>query len=304
MPDREAKKVDVKKTCFVVGPIGGDGTDTRDHADFLLEMIIKPTFDEHFSDFNVVRSDTISEPGMIDSQMINHLLDAELVIADMSERNPNAFYEMGIRHMTNLPIVHMFAVGTEIPFDVKPYRAIDFSIRNPASIFAAQRRLKEAVAATQNSDYAVVNPVTRARGVLNFHVESTPAMDLMKEELEELKRTMRTLVPHLAPPVYWDATHSSQVEDMAARVDAALHRVLRPTQIEFKVIDGLGRRVALNTALEIWAGMGGIAQPRYRLAEHSVFLTFDSTIPIDIIREFIDKLAKLPGISDIRLRST
>jgi hypothetical protein len=59
---------------------------------------------------------------MIDSQIITSLLDAELVIADLSFLNPNAFYEIGIRHMVQKPIIHMFIEGTDLPFDVKPFR--------------------------------------------------------------------------------------------------------------------------------------------------------------------------------------
>jgi hypothetical protein len=36
-----------KKFCFVVGPVGDDGSDTRNRADLLLEFIIKPVM-EHF----------------------------------------------------------------------------------------------------------------------------------------------------------------------------------------------------------------------------------------------------------------
>jgi hypothetical protein len=36
---------------------------------------------------------------MIDSQVITKVLDADLVIADLTLKNPNAFYELGLRHM-------------------------------------------------------------------------------------------------------------------------------------------------------------------------------------------------------------
>jgi hypothetical protein len=86
-----------RKTCFVVGPIGDAGSAVRGHADWLLDEIIAPVFSEHFNEFDVIRADRISSPGMIDSQVINHLLDAELVVADLSFQNANAFYEVGLR---------------------------------------------------------------------------------------------------------------------------------------------------------------------------------------------------------------
>src|SRR5262245_19824439 len=127
-----------KKLCFVVSPIGAPGGPERTHADWLLMEIIEPVFEEHFKDFRVERADKINVPGMIDSQVITRLLDAELVVADMSMLNANAFYEMGIRHMRQKPIIHMYREGDKIPFDVAPYRAIPFSFAHPDNLESAR----------------------------------------------------------------------------------------------------------------------------------------------------------------------
>jgi hypothetical protein len=175
------------KKCFVIGPIGDPGTPTRGHADWLLDEIIAPVFEEHFKDFEVIRSDKITQPGMIDSQVINHLLDDDLVIADMSLQNANAFYEMGLRHMERKPIIHMFRQGEVIPFDVKPYRAIPFAFEHPKQRFEARDQLKQAVDAVLAEDYQVENPVTRARGYAEISRHAMPGMDVVLAEIENLK---------------------------------------------------------------------------------------------------------------------
>jgi hypothetical protein len=175
------------KTCFVVGPIGDAGTPIRGHADWLLDQIIAPVFAEHFKEFEVIRSDKIALPGMIDSQVINHLLDADLVIADLTFQNPNVFYEMGIRHMAVKPIIHMFRAGEVIPFDVKLYRAIQFSLEHPKHLSEAREQLKQAVDAVLASGQ-VVNPVTHARGyAAALSQQATPGMDVILMEIESLK---------------------------------------------------------------------------------------------------------------------
>gem|GEM_PF-7125758 len=193
-----AKKVEesterTQKTCFVVGPIGGAGTDVRTHADWLLDGIIKPTFREHYPDFEVVRSDTITAPGMIDTQMINHLLDADLVIVDMSLLNANAFYEMGIRHMARKPVIHMFVAGTAIPFDVKPYRAIEFSLVQHAHLGAAQQQLKRAIQDAISPDYMPDNPVTKAQNYTQIERTAEPADKILMKELLSLKSEVSAL---------------------------------------------------------------------------------------------------------------
>jgi hypothetical protein len=126
------------KTCFVIGPIGDTGTETRTNADWLLKGIIRPVLEGKFG-FKVIRSDEISDPGMIDSQVINAVIDADLVIADLSEHNPNAFYELAIRHREARPVIHMTR-EPKLPFDVAPYiplrrRVRQDSLSYPASPF-------------------------------------------------------------------------------------------------------------------------------------------------------------------------
>jgi hypothetical protein len=83
------------KLCFVIGPIGPEDSDVRTHADWLLEEIIQPVMND-FPEYQVRRADQDHRPGLIDAQLINDLLTAELVIADLSGLNPNAFYEIGM----------------------------------------------------------------------------------------------------------------------------------------------------------------------------------------------------------------
>jgi hypothetical protein len=179
------------RTCFVVGPIGDANSPTRGHADWLLDEIITPVFADHFKDFEVIRSDKIAQPGMIDSQVINHLLNDEIVIADLTQQNANAFYELGLRHMAEKPIIHMFRAGEVIPFDVKPYRAIPFAFEHPKQRFEARELLKQAIDAVLAPGYQVENPVTRARGFAALKQHATPDVEFLLMEIESLKARMQ-----------------------------------------------------------------------------------------------------------------
>src|SRR5262249_37568258 len=175
-----------KNLCFVVSPIGATGSPERIHADWLLKGIIEPVFGKHFPDYAVARADKINAPGMIDSQVINHLLDAALVIADMSLLNANAFYEMGIRHMKQKPIIHMYQEGGKIPFDVAPHRAIPFSYAHPDHLVAAQEALQAAIEETIKPGFQVENPVTRARGVQKLEEHATPEQQVLIETIHAM----------------------------------------------------------------------------------------------------------------------
>lgn len=178
-----------KKICFVVGPIGEPDSDTRIHADWLLEEIIQPVL-AGFETFDVVRADKIAAPGMIDAQVIGHLLESEIVIADLSGLNPNAFYEIGLRHMIQKPIVHMQLADDKIPFDVSLYRAIKFSRIRPADIRRAREDLKAALNSIVSPTYKVDNPVTRAQGQINLDLQASPSERVLVDQIRALQQRL------------------------------------------------------------------------------------------------------------------
>jgi len=103
--------------CFVVGPIGKDGSPERKHADLLLNAVIKDVLGAEEFGYKVKRADEDADPGMIGNRMISDIIHAELVVADLTDLNPNAFYELGIRHSREKPTIHVAKSGTQLPFD-------------------------------------------------------------------------------------------------------------------------------------------------------------------------------------------
>ncbi len=82
--------------CFVIGPIGEQGSDERKHADMMLNSIIRYVLQENDFSYEVKRADEESHPGMINDRVIHDILNADLVVADLTDRNANAFYELAL----------------------------------------------------------------------------------------------------------------------------------------------------------------------------------------------------------------
>lgn len=160
-----------KSLCFVIGPIGKEGTETRRDADFLLEMIIRPALADSY---RVKRADEDADPGMISNAMITDITHAEIVVADLTGLNPNAFYELGIRHMTEQPVIHVATVGTELPFDALGHRTIFFDLRDHRSISITKDRISDAARATKEPGYHVSNPIIQANAIVRMRDSDDP----------------------------------------------------------------------------------------------------------------------------------
>lgn len=182
-----------KKQCFVVSPIGKAGSEARINADWLLDGIIKPVITAFFSEFQIIRADTIAAPGLIDSQIIRPLLEAELVIADLTGLNPNVFYEIGIRHVMQLPIVHMHRDGEPIPFDVSIFRSIPYSRETFQQVEQAKIDLKTTLDAVFVDGYEVENPVTRTQEKITFRNNASPNDRILFDEIQNISVRMERL---------------------------------------------------------------------------------------------------------------
>lgn len=108
--------------CFYVTPIGEQNSAQRKHSDLFLSYIVEPAISS--LGLKVVRADQIEKAGMITSQIIEHLIKAKLCVVDLSFHNPNVFYEMALRHATNLPVVQICRQSDRIPFDVNQTRTV------------------------------------------------------------------------------------------------------------------------------------------------------------------------------------
>lgn len=118
----------IMKTCFIVCPIGSDDSDTRKRSDKLFKHILEPVCKE--CGLDAIRVDHLNSSDSITETIINHLKNSELVIADLSEHNPNAFFEMGYRSALNKPMIHLKSKGDSIPFDVSTIRTFDYDLQD------------------------------------------------------------------------------------------------------------------------------------------------------------------------------
>lgn len=112
-----------KKICFVITPIGSETDAIRRHIDGVIDAAISPALGEGFE---LRVSHRIYEPGSITKQIIHEIYKADLVIANLTDRNPNVMYELAIRHCIGRPVITIADCETKLPADIILERAIPY----------------------------------------------------------------------------------------------------------------------------------------------------------------------------------
>ena len=147
-----------EKACFVIAPIGEPESETRKRSDQILKHVINPAAVK--CGYSAMRADQISEPGMITSQVIQHIVDDPLVIADLTERNPNVFYELAIRHAIRKPLVQLIKKGENIPFDVAGTRTIHVDHRDLDSVEEAKTDIVAQIQSLEADSSTLETPIS------------------------------------------------------------------------------------------------------------------------------------------------
>jgi hypothetical protein len=110
----------MEKFCFVLMPFSADFS-----AD--IYSIIRSAADHH--GIRTLRADEIHRAGFVMDQIKEHIETAALVIADLTDRNANVFYETAIAHMIKAPhqVILIAQKDDDVPFDLRPMRYLRYS---------------------------------------------------------------------------------------------------------------------------------------------------------------------------------
>ena len=149
--------------CFVIGPIGDSlaphGSEERLRYEEALEVyeeIVRPACEA--VGLHSVRADEISQVGDITNQVFRRLRDDDVVIADVSDGNPNVMYELGLRHTQDKLTLQIGEYG-RLPFDIAAIRTVLFS-RSKRGLINARNELTDLLRAGLAGEY---DPVSATR---------------------------------------------------------------------------------------------------------------------------------------------
>lgn len=148
-------KVGSTDSCFVMmpfaEPLGG-----------YYESVYRPAIEK--AGLRAVRADAdIFGTGKIMDQVWSGILSAKVLVAELTSRNPNVFYELGLAHALKKPVVLVSAREEDVPFDLQHIRVIYYDVNDP---FWGQKLLSKVaeniLSAIENPEEAILPGVPEA----------------------------------------------------------------------------------------------------------------------------------------------
>ena len=81
------------------------------------QQLYRPTLEQ--LGYEVVREDDIFNPRPIMLNVQDSILAADMVLCELTDRNPNVLYELGLAHAIGKPAIMVARSEDDIPFDLR-----------------------------------------------------------------------------------------------------------------------------------------------------------------------------------------
>ncbi|MDF0480254.1 hypothetical protein OL233_08155 [Vagococcus sp. PNs007] len=154
--------IKTEKKCFFITPIGSEDSNDYRKLTALVENVLNRVLEKF--DYEIIIAHTINSIGSIGDQVFYNILNADLIISNITGLNPNVMYETAVAHSFGKPTIMISEKSTKLPFDLIGDRTIFFddSIEGTGKlIFELENKIK-LINSDENSD--IDNPIVRVLG--------------------------------------------------------------------------------------------------------------------------------------------
>lgn len=186
------------KECFIIMPISDADGYPAGHFKHVYENIIYPSCE--MAGYQAIRADEVKATNLIHLDILKKLIDAPIAICDLSSRNPNVLFELGIRQAFDRPVVLIQEAGTPKIFDIAPLRYLEYSKEMKYhDVLRIQKDLKESIEATAAAEGEAGNVNSIVKLLALNNPAKIPdlkggkeglALEVMHAEMRELRKMM------------------------------------------------------------------------------------------------------------------
>ncbi len=235
------------KICYAIMPYGSTSQDLQDHYELVFQLLIKNPAEAQ--GYQVIREDHLGQPGDITRNIMRHLAEGALVVADVSGLNWNVAYELGVRHaLVKGGTILLCDNETKMPFDISNLKVIVYNRQSPVSRLKSVQ--EEMTLAIQHREEEPMDPDNIIHDIYPFedfmisYLEGGDAdmqaqMISMSEQLEKLKQENSRLRARLAQGGLAE-DEEEKVLDIGASIEQALQSMeYSGTRLTYTLRDAL-----------------------------------------------------------------
>jgi len=197
-----------EQNCFIIMPIADIDGYPQGHFKHVYDNIISPACE--LAGYKSQRADEVKASNLIHLDILNKLIEAPIAICDLSTRNPNVLFELGIRQAFDKPVVLIQEKGTPKIFDIAPLRYLEYSKEMKYhEVLRSQQELKDSILATAaaDGDAGNVNSIVKLLA-LNSPAKIPDlkdgkeglAFEIMQAEMRELRKMMEISLMNQSRP--------------------------------------------------------------------------------------------------------
>lgn len=171
--------------CFVIMPFGG-------YFDTYYQEIYCTAIDK--AGLLPVRADDLFRSSSIIEDIWRLTKEAKVILADLSFKNPNVFYELGLAHATSKPVILVAQSIDDVPADIRGIRTLIFDKNAPSWGLSLAKRITKAITETLASPQEAIpttflNVKDHPKKEISITHEDKVLLEIRKD-VESLKRAM------------------------------------------------------------------------------------------------------------------
>ena len=197
-----------EKVCFVIMPVRDAAGYGPGHFTHVYANIIVPAC--AMAGYTAVRSDEGYYSGLINLGVINKIIEAPVVICDLSTLDPKVLFELGVRQAFGRPVVLMQESGTARLFDIARFRYVEYSREmRYHEVPQTQKELREAIelSAATSGQADSINSIVKMMGVAPpqtpqqmEEVKENLLLDILHDEMREMRTLLENVAAKSAAP--------------------------------------------------------------------------------------------------------
>ncbi|MDV1856031.1 hypothetical protein RZR38_09690 [Citrobacter freundii] len=167
-----------EKKCFAIMPIADHPDYDSGHFSRVYNHLIKPACKQ--AGFKAVRADDAKASHMIMFDILKNIVECDMAICDLSSKNANVFYELGLRQAFNRKTILITDGRTHTPFDITGFRYVKYD--HTLRVDSVMNDIDEIAAMLMETDEAAEDDVNSIVKLLKIQPASVEHLQLNEKD--------------------------------------------------------------------------------------------------------------------------